>query len=180
MGVQQFSNPQLAVIQAATDAIQVATTAILGKVNPVPEPFSQMINLTPTTLNTWQTILSKTGSGILDAVSIGTQVATLMANIRITIDGVVLHWTHATSVSSGGLHQMGDTVGIGTILAVRNPATVNPLNVVPTYSHPHVAGGNGTVLLSHPLVYKTSLLIEVKSMTVNGAIYTDIRGGEFL
>ena len=143
------------------------------------EPFSKEISTSTPVSGVLYTALSITGKGELSS-AIGYH-GGATGKIKVTIDGAVVHFT-----SNNG----PDTVcGVSCDTTVQ-PNSANtisvkqPLNtifkILPTIqTHPYTTGNTGFIILSNPLPFESSLLIEVSCNTSATSTLCTVKGGVY-
>ncbi len=168
-GSPDFSNPQLEIIKAATIAIQAKGNL---------KPFTTDTSV-PVTLNVWTTVLSISGVGVLNKAVCETPSG--VPNIRVTIDGNLVHWTKNLASLMAGLCQESDIVfnsanagNMSTRKPVTGGVSARFNNGADTY--PITNGVDGFNVLSYPIPFASSLLVEVMT-TVTEAMLVCVQGG---
>lgn len=136
------------------------------------------------TASVWATALSITGKGELKRAIVLTPNG--FSQIRVTIDGTIVHHTIQNYAGSNGgaatgLMQESDQ-GMDTTNTFRgrNPGVLPAAsftNYVRTY--PSTSGLLGVVILSGGIPFKNSLLVEILSSTNETVALTTIQGGTY-
>lgn len=136
--------------------------------------FSVSTDVTPAVANVFESVYSVTGQGFLSHALIS-NVSTGGAEIRITIDGVIVHRTGTTTTTnmSGILQRSSITYNGTSMSAAFFDLGKTLLNLD---SYPQTGGTSETVAIPIPLFFNSSLLIEIRQSVPNPVSYV-IEGG---
>lgn len=122
-------------------------------------------------VGTWSTLVSVTGKGFFNqAVSVRNATN---HRLRITLDGVVVFDGVATTGSGATGVVINDYAATGQ---VRVGGTARLL-AVPIVSFPFTAGTAGLCIVYEPIIFNTSLLVEIQSTALNESVPYGIGGG---
>lgn len=121
----------------------------------------------------FETLLSINGKGLLNEFIIcGT---TIVPYCKITIDGTLKIYVRGGSGESSGYGGFSSSISGSSIMKVgyTGVGSIVPASTV----YPNTTGTSGFVWLTHPLFFKTSVLIEIMSTSTTDSIKYRYTGG---